>query len=162
MPKKKELTENQLLVASLLSKGFSNIDIAEQIGLSESTIVRWKRRDDLQAEMERLRTAAAAKQLDSLMADDGDDDIKDAQQAEQEHLEKLDKLIGKLSLLLLEMFDLSSAEDISPRALPGLLKAFTGLIDCKRAGVDRAVGIDAILDEFDKAEKIFSEKITPS
>lgn len=157
-----KLTYEQKKAAELLAAGFSNIDAAKKCGVSESTIIRWKRLKGFQAAVEGFRTKAAAEQFEKLLAGSSEDVIQKSRNLEEEQLAQLDELIKKVASLAIEIIDSCSAEDISPRALPGLLKANVALVECRRTGADRILGMDAILDELSEAEKIFSEKIGDS
>ena len=51
MEKKVNLTPEQLEFLSLWSQGYSYVDIAKQIGKDESTLRRWRKREDIQLVM---------------------------------------------------------------------------------------------------------------
>lgn len=51
MEKKVNLTPEQLEFLSLWSQGYSYVDIAKQIGKDESTLRRWRKREDIQLAM---------------------------------------------------------------------------------------------------------------
>jgi len=51
MEKKIKLTAAQLEFLSLWSQGYSYVDIAKQIGKDESTLRRWRKREDIQLAM---------------------------------------------------------------------------------------------------------------
>ena len=51
MKKNVNLTPEQLEFLSLWSQGYSYVDIAKQIGKDESTLRRWRKREDIQLAM---------------------------------------------------------------------------------------------------------------
>ena len=51
MENKIKLTPEQLEFLSLWSQGYSYVDIAKQIGKDESTLRRWRKREDIQLAM---------------------------------------------------------------------------------------------------------------
>ena len=51
MKKNVKLTPEQLEFLSLWSQGYSYVDIAKQIGKDESTLRRWRKREDIQLAM---------------------------------------------------------------------------------------------------------------
>ena len=51
MKKNINLTPEQLEFLSLWSQGYSYVDIAKQIGKDESTLRRWRKREDIQLAM---------------------------------------------------------------------------------------------------------------
>ena len=73
----KPLSKKQQQAAALLAGGKNNVETAEQVGVSESTILRWKRLDAFKQAIANIKTAAARRQLEQLLpADEGNDDIK--------------------------------------------------------------------------------------
>lgn len=150
------LSKKKQQAAQLLADGLSNIETAKRCKVSESSIVRWKRDPVFIQEIERIQVAAAAAQLEQLHSSDNQD-IEGGKAIELAQLERLDEIIEKIAQLTVDVIDGCDPSDISPRALPGLTKALTGAMDCRRNGFDRVTGMDLIIDELDKAEEIFSE-----
>ncbi len=59
----------------LIAAGYSNLDVAERVGVSESTITRWKRLKGFQVTVESYRTKAAAEQFEKLLESGSTDEI---------------------------------------------------------------------------------------
>ena len=63
MPREKDsrLTEDQLIAAELLVYGATNKEVADQLDVCEKTIMRWKKRPEFMAELDRQYEVAKNK-----------------------------------------------------------------------------------------------------
>lgn len=154
-----ELSTIQKRAAGLLARGHTNAQVAQKCDISARTVQRWKGSKAFQQAIEDYSQKAATAEFERLLERD-DDEIERCQAVEREHLTRLDSLIEKLGCLSVDVLDSCEPDDVSPRALPALCKAFATLIECRRTGSDRILGLEAILDELVETEKIFSEKTT--
>lgn len=154
-----ELSPTQERAANLVAAGRSNLEVAEECNISERTILRWKRLEAFQKAVQDYTTETAAAQFERLL-DSDDEEVERHRRIESEQLDTLDSLTKKLGVLCVRILDASDPQDISPRALPALLKAFTGLIECRQLTADRSVGMDRILQDLQAGEAWLSQQIS--
>ena len=155
------LSMKQVRACQLIAKGYKDKDVWPSVGISEVTYYRWKKlrgfSDCLSFfQKEELEKAAA------ITAAVGEaDELEQSREDEAEIREQIKRLAlntCKLANTLIQNVLDADGEGLSPRAIPGLVKAATDAVACLRDGNERPTGLEGLLDELGKIEKEISAK----
>ena len=141
-------TQKQKII-ELLSSGKTEIEAADVIGCSRSTVQRIKKDPKNASLMQIARGMAATQQL----TEQGDkvvatlNTLKDREPQMQEGLWLM---FEGLSGLFSQVLENTNAEDVSPRQLPALAKATADIANAYADFTDRINGLTVLADEVQK------------
>lgn len=155
------LSINQVRACQLIAKGRKDKEVWPLVGVSETTYYRWKRLKGFEdclslfqkEELERV-TAIASAVSEA-------DELEQSRADEAEIREQVKKLAINTCMManaLIQKVIDADCEELSPRMIPGLVKAATDAVTCLRDGNDRLTGLEGLLDELGQIEKQISAK----
>lgn len=152
------LTEKQLRAAWALANGRSDVEAIRAAGVAERTFYRWKQTDKFTEAVTFLsrqragKTAAQAKELVSLASARGDEERALGYQR------LLVGELGALSVDLIRQIRADGIENLGPRYVGPIIKAFADSVGMLQATGDRLIGLESLIADVATLEKTLLEK----
>lgn len=153
------LNERQLKACLLLASGRTDAEAYKSVAVSERTFYKWKAKPEFKASLKVLleqKASDASRQADELV------NLASARQDEENilsHQREMVSELGKLSLDLIKHIRSSGVEELSPRSMPGIVKAFSEAVSGLQATNDRLIGLEGLLEDVAQIEKTLQEKL---
>ncbi len=147
-----KINEKHHKAAKLLANGTTEAKTAVAVGVSLSSISRWKREDEFKALIiryaEPLRAAVVATAMPENL-----DLFEQIPAQESSLIDDLESVLNKLSELLLKRLEGVSEQDIADlplRLIPSFVRAFTDGLEALQQAHDRHSGYALVVDELGK------------
>lgn len=153
------LTKEQLTAIASLAAGDSQGDAAKKAGVSRSSVCRWVKDEDFQAEIERRKKSAEdlrKSEFDRVQAEEIKEEVKEVQETLKAY--RLARLRAYRQTLELGLHILNKTgkrfkdlpdEAIAPNMIPAMLKAGSELAEQGFDGWAELIGVEQVLGLLD-------------
>lgn len=147
------LTEKQLRGAWMVANGRTDAEAYRAAGVRENTFYRWKKKPEFMAaiaflaEQREADIEAKAEQVVSLAS------ARDDEEKALSYQRQMVNELGALSLDLVQQLRANGADELGPRYLAPVVKAFADSVSMLQSTNDRLIGLEALILDVAEIEK---------
>lgn len=147
------LTEKQLRGAWMVANGRTDAEAYRAAGVRENTLYRWKKKPEFMAaiaflaEQREADIEAKAEQVVSLAS------ARDDEEKALSYQRQMVRELGALSLDLVQQLRANGTEELGPRYLAPIVKAFADSVNMMQGTNDRLIGLEALILDVTELEK---------